>query len=68
MNGTENLTPTGNVSSEAETKAHSKCFGPSSSHCWLRCPFSAIARQQIPDHSSKYADTGTLAHELCEIK
>lgn len=68
MSGTENLMPTGNVSSEAETKAHSKCFGPSSSHCWLRCPFSAIARQQIPDHSSKYADTGTLAHELCEIK
>lgn len=68
MNGAENLTDTGNISSKAETSAHSKCFGPSSSHSWINCPFSAIARQQIPDRSSKYAETGTLAHELCEIK
>lgn len=68
MSGAENLTDTGNISSKAEISAHSKCFGPSSSHSWINCPFSAIARQQIPDRSSKYAETGTLAHELCEIK
>lgn len=69
MSGTENLQPIGSASSEAEVSTgHSKCFGPSSSHTWLNCPYSAIARQNIPDRSSKYAETGTLAHELCEIK
>ncbi len=68
MSGTESLTNTGSNFSDAENSAHSKCFGPSSSHSWINCPFSAIARQQIPDRSSKYAETGTLAHELCEIK
>lgn len=70
-----NLEPTGANSSEvniaipAETPMeHSKFFGPSASHSWLRCPYSAIARNTIPDRSSVYAETGHLAHELCEIK
>lgn len=69
MSGTANSKPTGTSSCKADTvTAHSKCFGPSSSHSWLHCPYSAIARNNIPDKSSVYAETGTLAHELCEIK
>lgn len=47
---------------------HSKYFGPSASHSWLHCPYSAFARNAVPDKSSVYAETGQLAHELCEIK
>lgn len=75
MSGQTNLEPTGTSYSEADTAvpseaaaAHSKFFGPSSSHSWLKCPYSAIARDIIPDRSSVYAETGTVAHELCEIK
>lgn len=75
MSGQTNLENTGKNSSEvnpavpAETPMeHSKYFGPSASHSWLRCPYSAIARNTIPDKSSIYAETGHLAHELCEIK
>ncbi|MCM1577814.1 MAG: DUF2800 domain-containing protein [Ruminococcus sp.] len=60
---------TGTACSQADTPAaHSKCFGPSSSHSWLHCPFSAKARSEMPDTPSIYAKTGSLAHELCEIK
>lgn len=68
MNGTENSVTTGNVSSEAKAPAHSKCFGPSSSHSWLHCPYSAKARSEMPDTPSVYARSGTLAHALCELK
>lgn len=74
MSGQTNLEPTGTSSSEVNTAAaetpmaHSKYFGPSASHSWLHCPYSAIARNTIPDKSSVYAETGHVAHELCEIK
>lgn len=75
MSGHQNLEPTGVSSSEANAAVpaetpmtHSKYFGPSASHSWLRCPYSAFARNTIPDQSSVYAETGHLAHELCEIK
>lgn len=73
MNGPQNSETIGGSSSTAEilestAREHAKFFGPSSSHSWVHCPFSAIIRGSTPDKSSIYADTGTLAHELCEIK
>ncbi len=84
MSGQTNLEPTGANSSTVDTAIpatdaapaapagapmeHSKYFGPSASHSWLHCPYSAFARNDIPDTSSVYAETGHLAHELCEIK
>ena len=47
---------------------HSVMFGPSSSHTWLNCPYSAFARSKLPNRSTSYTEAGTLAHELCEIK
>lgn len=47
---------------------HSVMFGPSSSHTWLKCPYSAFARSKLPNRSTSYTEAGTLAHELCEIK
>lgn len=67
MNGPQNSENIGNSSADAERK-HSQFFGPSASHSWIHCPFSAIIRGSMPDTSSIYADKGTLAHELCEIK
>jgi len=48
--------------------SHSIMFGPSASHTWLKCPYSAFARANTPNTTSSYAEAGTLAHELCEIK
>ena len=47
---------------------HSVMFGPSASHTWLKCPYSAFARSKLPNTTTSYAEEGTLAHELCEIK
>jgi len=35
---------------------------------WINCPPSARLQEGIPDRRSEYADEGTLAHELAEIK
>lgn len=35
---------------------------------WLFCTPSAKLEEQFPDSTSTYAEEGTLAHELCEIK
>ena len=40
----------------------------SSSHKWLHCPPSARLEQQKPDETSVYAEAGTLAHSICELK
>lgn len=75
MSGQTNLENTGKNSSEAnpavpaETPmAHSKFFGPSASHSWLRCPYSAIARDALPDIATEHTEKGRIAHEICEIK
>jgi len=43
--------------------AHSK-LGASSMHRWANCPGSVRLSEGIPNRSSKYAEEGTLAHEV----
>lgn len=40
----------------------------SSSKQWLACPPSARLSEQFPDKGSTYAEEGTLAHEIAELK
>jgi hypothetical protein len=40
----------------------------SSSHRWLHCTPSARLEEQLPESSSQYAEEGSLAHELAELK
>lgn len=41
-------------------------MSPSGSSIWLNCPRSARLSRGVPRRSSKWADEGTLAHELAE--
>lgn len=43
-------------------------LGASKAEQWINCPPSARAQEHIPDQRSQYADEGTAAHELAEIK
>lgn len=40
----------------------------SSSHRWLVCTPSVRVEEQLPDSTSEYAEEGTLAHEIAELK
>ena len=40
----------------------------SSAHRWLHCTGSPLLEKEFPDTTSIYAQEGTLAHELCELK
>ena len=40
----------------------------SSANRWLHCPPSALLAAQFPRTSSKYAEAGTLAHSIGELK
>lgn len=40
----------------------------SSAHRWLKCTAAPHYELQFPATTSDYAEEGTLAHELCEIK
>lgn len=40
----------------------------SSAHRWLHCTGSPLLEKEFPDSTSVYAQEGTLAHELCELK
>lgn len=42
-------------------------LSPSSAHRWLNCPLAPRLEAQLPEKPSKDADTGTLAHSVCEI-
>lgn len=43
-------------------------LGASSSHRWLVCPPIARLESEIEDRGSSYAEEGTAAHELSELK
>ena len=47
---------------------HALRFGASSSGRWGNCPGSIKATAHLPDKTSVYAEEGTLAHELCELR
>lgn len=40
----------------------------SSASRWINCPPSARLCEAIPEKTSKYAEEGTLAHSMCEVK
>lgn len=40
----------------------------SGAHRWLHCTGSPLLEKDFPDSTSIYAQEGTLAHELCELK
>jgi hypothetical protein len=40
----------------------------SSSHRWLQCTPSARLEEKLPESSSEYAEEGSLAHEIAELK
>lgn len=48
-------------------RAHA-LLGASKAAQWINCPPSARLQENIPDERSEYADEGTAAHELSEIK
>lgn len=50
------------------TKRAHAILSASGSHRWLACPPSARLEEQFPDKTSIYAEEGTLAHELAELK
>lgn len=50
-----------------DQRGHAR-LSPSGAHRWSSCTASALLEAQFPNTSSPYAEEGTLAHELCEIK
>jgi hypothetical protein len=40
----------------------------SSSHRWLHCTPSARLGEKLPESTSEYAEEGSLAHEIAELK
>lgn len=48
-------------------KAHAK-LSASGAARWLNCPPSLHMEEQFPDTTSEYAEEGTLAHEIAELK
>jgi len=40
----------------------------SSSHRWLHCTPSARLEEKLPENTSEYAEEGSLAHEIAELK
>lgn len=46
---------------------HAK-LSASSSHRWLHCPPSVKLEEDFPESTSEYAQEGTLAHSICELK
>ena len=50
-----------------EEKAHAR-LSASSAHRWLACPPSVSLEEQFPQQTSSYAEEGTKAHALAEVK
>ena len=48
-------------------KAHAT-LSPSAAHRWLHCPAAPLLEAREPDAGSVYAEEGSLAHRLCELK
>ncbi|WP_144461826.1 DUF2800 domain-containing protein [Siminovitchia fortis] len=48
-------------------RAHA-LLSASAAHRWLNCTPSVRLEEQFPDTTSKYAEEGTLAHEIAELK
>jgi len=53
---------------QAHAERSHALLGASKSEQWINCPPSARLQENIPEKRSEYADEGTAAHELAEIK
>lgn len=56
------------MSQPAHAERGHALLGASKAEQWLNCPPSARAQEHVPDQRSEFADEGTAAHELSEIK
>lgn len=56
------------MSQVAHTERAHALLGASKAEQWINCPPSARVQESVPDKRSEYADEGTTAHELAEIK
>ena len=43
-------------------------LSPSAAHRWLHCTPSAVLASKVEDKGSSYAEEGTCAHALCELR
>lgn len=50
-----------------QERAHA-LLSASSAERWIYCPPSARLQEQFPEETSEYAEEGTLAHAICELK
>ncbi len=50
-----------------QERAHA-VLSASSAEMWLKCPPSARLQEDLPEETSVYAEEGTLAHAICELK
>ncbi|GIP57882.1 DUF2800 domain-containing protein [Paenibacillus woosongensis] len=56
------------MSAPAHAERAHALLGASGASRWIACPPSARLTENIPDKRSEYADEGTAAHELSEVK
>ncbi|WP_342416247.1 DUF2800 domain-containing protein [Paenibacillus sp. FSL R10-2782] len=56
------------MSSQPHAERAHALLGASKASQWINCPPSARLQESVPDKRSAYADEGTAAHELSEIK
>lgn len=54
--------------SQAHAERAHALLSASKAEQWINCPPSARLQEGIPDRRSEYADEGTTAHELAEVK
>ena len=50
------------------TPSEHALLSASSAHRWMRCTAAPRFEAQFPPGTSKYAEEGTLAHKVCELK
>lgn len=56
------------MTAQAHAERAHALLGASKAGQWINCPPSAKLQESIPDSRSEYAEEGTTAHELAEIK
>lgn len=56
------------MSAPAHAERAHALLGASGASRWIACPPSARLTENIPEKRSEYADEGTAAHELSEVK
>lgn len=56
------------MTAPAHSERKHALLGASKASQWINCPPSARLTEHIPDNRSEYADEGTAAHELSELR